>query len=364
MNNSQTQPRPSDMATKNSPLVSVIIVVRNGALDIADALESIRKQDYAPLEVIVVDGMSNDGTRELAEDYIREKRDFTVRLLDNPGRIQAPGWNIGIRAARGEYVLRLDAVHCRLEPNYVQTCLQTLQRLQESEPAVAATGGRRRTVAANRGVWAEAIALAQCSRFGVGNATYRLGITPGYTDTLGTPLYRRRVLFEVGLFNESLGRSEDNELHTRLRRKGFKLYFVPQVSVVYHPRNTLSGIAPQMFHNGWWVSATLVRLRQCPFGVRHFAPFGFAVFLLAGAALGCQGFKLALGVVLGVVAIYIVSSIAAAVAVSRSLRFWRVVAVFWLMHACYAAGTAAGFFAGKRRPAVGQATAPGANLGH
>ena len=345
----------------NRPLVSLLIVVRNGDRNIVGALDSFRQQDYAPIEVIVVDGISEDQTRELVEDYARKTQTLPIRLLDNPGRIQASGWNVGIRAAKGNYVLRLDAVHCRIAPDYVRRCLEKLLQLKSLDHRVAAVGGRRMSVAPTEDPWTQAIALAQLSRFGVGNATYRLSTSPTFTDTLGVALYDRNILLESGLFNESLGRSEDNELHARLRDQGFRLFFLPEAVAVYHPRTTLAGVASQMFHNGWWVSATITRLRQFPFGIRHIAPFGFFVALLLAGILDVSGFLAARVLFVAMLGFYVVASLGAAFYTAPSSRFWRVAFVFWLMHTSYAGGTLAGFFAGKHDPSVGQVNAPGAD---
>ena len=328
------------------PLVSVLIVVRNGSRHIIAALDSVRAQDYSPLETLVIDGLSEDRTQSLVEEYARQNPAFSLRVLHNPGRIQASGWNVGIRAANGAYILRLDAVHCQLQPDYVRLCLEALQRLQAADATVAAAGGRRLSVATAPSGWGEASAAAQRSRFGVGNATYRLGTTSGFTDTLGVPLYDRQVLFKVGLFNESLGRSEDNELHARLRERGYKLYFLADAVALYHPRTTLAALGSQMFHNGWWVSATAVRLHGFPFGIRHVIPFAFWMVLLATGALALISFPARI-VFFALLATYLVGSIAAAIHASRSPGFWRVTFVFWMMHACYAAGTMLGFFASK-----------------
>ena len=346
-------------------LVSVLIVVRNGCKDILDVLDSVRQQDYTPLEVIVVDGMSEDGTRARVGEYALQQRGLSVVLLDNPGRIQATGWNIGIRAASGSYILRIDAVHCRLKStDYIRRCLQKLLELQQSDPKVAATGGRRLSVNRMTGAWSEAIAMAQSCLFGVGNAGYRMDGEEGFKDTLGVPLYDRRALLQVGLFDESLGRSEDNDLHARLRWQGSKLYFIPEVVALYHPRTTLSGLASQMFHNGWWVSATIARKHSFPFGLRHLIPFAFYLtltFLLVLTASGIHLAPILLGVLLST---YLLGSITAALQASMSRAALRVALVFWMMHACYAAGTAAGLFATKGDSAkTGVMTSPGANLG-
>lgn len=357
----QSKPGSSFVDTMNRPLVSLLVVVRNGEHHIVGALDSFRQQDYAAIEVIVVDGISEDHTRELVEDYAQKTQSLRIRLLDNPGRIQASGWNVGIRAAEGSYLLRLDAVHCRLASDYVRRCLEKLLELQGSDPRVAAVGGRRMSVAATEDPWTQAIALAQLSRFGVGNATYRLSTTPTFTDTLGVALYDRNILLQIGLFNESLGRSEDNELHARLRNQGFRLFFLPDAVAVYHPRTTLAGVASQMFHNGWWVSATIMRMRQFPFGIRHIAPFGFFVVLCLAGILGVSGFPVARLLFFAMLGFYVVASLGTALYTSPSRQFRRVTLVFWLMHISYAGGTLAGFFAGKHGPSVGQVNAPGAD---
>lgn len=351
-------------ASPRRPLVSVLVVVRNGCADILGVVDSIRQQDYRPLELLIVDGMSDDGTRELVQQQISQEPNFSIRLLDNAGRIQASGWNVGIRAAGGEYVLRIDAVHCRLQPNYIRCCLEKLLELRQTDPSVAATGGRRLSVARTENRWSEAIASAQSCRFGVGGAGYRLDTQAGFKDTLGVPLYDRSILFQVGLFDESLGRSEDNYLHAQLRWQGFNLYFIPDVSAIYHPRETLSGLASQMFHNGWWVSATIHRKRTFPFGTRHLIPFAFYGALIFLAGLSVAGFfpaKMVLGALVG---IYLAASLVAAFLASPAVSFWRIAVIFWLMHFCYAAGTAAGCFAGKSGgAATGTITAPGAHQG-
>jgi cellulose synthase/poly-beta-1,6-N-acetylglucosamine synthase-like glycosyltransferase len=333
----------------NRPLVTLLIVVRNGAHHIIGALDSFCQQNYAPMDIVVVDGMSDDHTRQLVEDYARKTQVLPIRLLDNPGRIQATGWNIGIRAAKGDYVLRLDAVHCRLTPDYVRCCLETLLDLKRSDPRVAAVGGRRMSVAATEDPWGQAIALAQTSSFGVGNATYRLSKKAGFTDTLGVAIYDRSILLNAGLFNESLGRSEDNELHARLREQGFKLFYLPDAVAIYYPRTTLASVASQMFQNGWWISATTMRMRAFPFGIRHVAPFGFFLAIFLAGILGTS-FLVARILLFAMLGLYVVASLGAALYTSSSRRFWRVTLVFWLMHACYAGGTLAGFFGGMHGP--------------
>jgi hypothetical protein len=198
----------------------------------------------------------------------------------------------------------------------------------------------------------------------VGNAGYRVNTEAGFMDTLGMPIYERKTLFQVGLFDETLGRSEDNDLHARLRWQGFKLYFLPEAIAIYHPRTTLAGLASQMFHNGWWISATVLRKRQFPFGVRHLIPFAFYLSVVALLLLSLRGWLAAQLMLGGLLGIYLVASLVAARQAAPWKKSPRVAAVFWVMHASYAAGTLSGMFAGRQRGAeTGVFTAPGANLG-
>ena len=212
------------------------------------------------------------------------------------------------------------------------------------------------SVSATGDPWAKAIAVAQCSRFGVGNARYRLGSKAGFVDTVGVPLYERRLLLQVGLFNEGLGRSEDNDLHARLRRQGFKLYFFPELTSTYYSRATVSALISQMFQNGWWISATIRRQRRFPFGIRHLIPFVFYAYMILFALMTLLRVPFAGFFFCIVGTLYVACSIGAAMGGDRAIRWWRTVFVFWCMHVCYAGGTAVGFLAPIARTATSQMT--------
>uniref|UniRef100_UPI0035B2093B glycosyltransferase n=1 Tax=Promineifilum sp. TaxID=2664178 RepID=UPI0035B2093B len=99
------------------PFVSLIMPVRNEAAYIARSLGAVLAQDYPTdrLEILVVDGMSDDGTREAVRAL--QATCPTLYLIDNPARIVPPALNIGLRHARGEIVVRVDG-HCEIAPNY------------------------------------------------------------------------------------------------------------------------------------------------------------------------------------------------------------------------------------------------------
>src|SRR5579864_5749628 len=107
------------------PLVSIVLPCRNEAENIIDCLHSILEQEppEGGFEVLVADGMSTDGTRELLDEIAANFPQ--IRVLNNPGRIVSTGLNAAIRAARGDIIIRMDA-HTTYAPDYVQQCLAVM----------------------------------------------------------------------------------------------------------------------------------------------------------------------------------------------------------------------------------------------
>ena len=126
------------------PLVSVIMPVRNEAAYIERSLGAVLAQEYPAdrLEILVVDGMSGDGTREAV--LAHAAADPRICLLDNPAGIVPPGLNIGIGRARGEIIVRVDG-HCEIAPDYVRRCVEHLLAGHDGAP-VEAVGGPIETI--------------------------------------------------------------------------------------------------------------------------------------------------------------------------------------------------------------------------
>jgi len=192
--------------------VSVIVPCRNEARFIGRCLDSIRASDYPTelLEVIIAEGMSEDGTRQVLARYLAA--DSRVRLVDNPERITAAGLNHAIEVARGEVILRLDA-HAEMAPDYISKCVAAL-----AETGAMNVGGLRIERAQDPGLFADTIVAALTCRFGVGNAHYRFrGSGGGWVDTVFGGCWQREVFERVGKFNPKLERSQDIEFNQRLR---------------------------------------------------------------------------------------------------------------------------------------------------
>ena len=264
---------PSKMKT-----VSVIIPCRNEAEHIADCLDSVFESDFTRdnMEVIVVDGLSSDSTREIVSEYA--KRNLCVKLLSNPLRIVPSAMNIGLKAAKGEYIIRLDA-HSQYPDTYIKDCLDLL----ESTKAANAGGGFV-VVPNGEGAWALPVSVVTAHRFGVGSGAFRVGLEPGFVDTVPFGAFRKEIFEEVGLFDERLTRNQDNEFNDRLRRAGYKIAFDPAIKIFYKNQATLAGLLHQAYYTGMWNIYTLV-LHPYTFKWRRFVPAVFVAYLLSLPAI-------------------------------------------------------------------------------
>lgn len=230
-----------------SAMVSVIIPCRNEAGWIARCLDSIADNDYPKdrLEVLIVDGMSDDGTREIVEDYTA--RYPYMRLLDNPKKITPSALNVGIETAKGDIIMRMDA-HYEYQPNYIKKLIAWLE-----ESGADNVGGLVVMKPANDTAIARAIAVAVCHPFGVGNAYYRIGTSkPRWVDTVPFGCYRKEVFDRIGRFDEELVRNQDIEFNLRLRKLGGTILLVPDIVIHGQARGSLSKLWRMYYQYGYF----------------------------------------------------------------------------------------------------------------
>lgn len=231
---------------RRRPTVSVILPVLNEARHLDACLEAIAAQIYpAIVEVLVADGGSTDHTVEIAASYPR------VRVLANPGRIQAAGLNAALEEATGELIVRVDG-HCVLPPDYVERCVACIDR-----SGAAMVGGSM--VPAAAGGWVgRAIAVAMRSRLGAGPARFHVGGAPGWVDTVYLGCYSADLARRTGGYRLDVGVNEDAELALRLRSEG-GVWFDPVITATYAPRDSLSSLARQFYRYGLSRAATVRR---------------------------------------------------------------------------------------------------------
>lgn len=327
------------------PLVSVIVPMRNERRYIERCLRSLAAQDYPHerFEVIVVDGQSDDGSRDLVEAMREELPN--LRLLDNRGRHTARGLNIGLAFARGEVIMRVDA-HAAVAPDYLRESVAALRRT-----GADVVGGPIRTLGEEP--VAATVALAVSSPFGVGNAVFRYSQREQWTDTVAFPAYRRDVFDRVGPFGEIDG-GEDDEFHYRLRDAGGRILLTPAIRSTYYPRSSYWELARQYFGYG---QAKVVVLSRHPrrTRLRQLVPAAFLLALLAAAFTAVLGGLLTVPLA-ALVGTYLLASLGASLVLAQR-HGWRHLVRLPLAFACMHLAYGAGFLVGLVRRAFGQAVA-------
>jgi succinoglycan biosynthesis protein ExoA len=320
----QNEARPQTMTNGTQPLVSVLVPMRNEERYIEACLCSLAAQDYPHdrFEVLVIDGASTDRSRDLAQQFTFAD-DFHVRILDNPARKTAPGLNIGLTAARGEVIIRVDG-HAEVAPDFLS---QSVAALRDTD--ADAVGGPIESVA--QGLIGEAIALAMSSPFGVGNAAFRYSREPQYTDTVAFAAYRRDVFDRIGGFAEDIDFGEDDEFNYRLGDFGGKIYLTPSIRSLYHTRSSLPALFRQYRAYGR-AKVQVLRRHPAQARLRQFVPASF-VGVLGGLSLASpvlRPLRRALPLVIG---LYAIAAVAASVRIA-SQRGWRYAPVLPLAFAC------------------------------
>ena len=316
------------------PLVSVVIPCRNERRYIGPCLDALLAMDYPHdrLEILVVDGMSDDGTREVLAEY--SARHPIVRVLANPGRVTPNALNIGVAGSRGEIIMPIGA-HNASPPHYITRLVQCLE-----ESGADNVGGILTTEPGGPGAVARAIAIAMAHPLGVGNAHFRIGTRePRWVDTVPFGCYRREVFDRIGLFDEDLIRNQDDELNIRLIRAGGRILLVPDVVSSYHARDSLPKLWRMYYQYGYF-KPLVARKVGGVFTWRQLVPPAFVLALIAStiAAIALPRTAPALALI---AATYLaaVSGLALPVAVRHG---WRVALAFCaaipVLHLSYGVG--------------------------
>jgi succinoglycan biosynthesis protein ExoA len=280
--------------------VSIIVPCRNEADHIETFLQNVacQKNDdtFSIEEIIIADGLSEDGTSEIIEAYAKDHP--RVMLIRNERRIIPTGLNEAIRRSSGQVIVRMD-VHAEYAVDYVMNCVRTL--LAGGAQNVGGPAGTKA-----KGYVQEAICRAYHSRFSTGGARFHDRDYEGFTDTVPFGCWRRETLFRIGLYDEEMPSGEDDELNWRLVQNGGKIRQSGAIVLWYYPRSSLRTLFHQYSQYGYWkvklfkkhgtlpswrhpIPALFVLTLICLAGLSIFAPvFRWslpAVFSLYGAAL-------------------------------------------------------------------------------
>ena len=319
--------------------ISVVIPCRNEEVYIEDCLRSLQRQAASgiELELIVVDGCSTDGTMAVCQ---RLQREFDNIVVVSNLRIFTPfGLNLGVKKATGDYVL-ISSAHAAFSPDYVARLMAARERY-----GADVVGGVMLTDVKHRTPKALAIKAVLSSRFGVGNAMFRIGVSePTKVDTVPFGLYRRILFDEAGYYDERLIRNHDIELSKRLIAKGKTIMLVPDAVCTYYARETYSALASNNYRNGLWNILTVRITRNVKsLSLRHFIPLLFLLSLSLPLLLALLWTPLLfLAVASAVAYLLLIVAICLRQKCKDHLDFWKLFAAYAVLHASYGAGSLVG----------------------
>lgn len=233
--------------------VSVLIPVLNEEQHIRESVAAMLAQELdGTFELIFADGRSADRTREILDELAAG--DPRIRVLDNPGRQTASGLNICLRAARGEFVARMDA-HTYYPPRYLAAGIERLRQGGTewvSGPQVPQpTGSISRAVAIALGTWLGRGGSRKWGEDGADGGEERdldTGVFGG--------VWRRAAVLDIGGWDERWPINQDSEMAARFLRRGVRLVCIPEMAARYSPRDSLRGLARQYFRYGLYRAQT------------------------------------------------------------------------------------------------------------
>lgn len=320
-------------------IVSLCMIAYNEAEVLNEIFRDIALQDYPheKIEVVFVDSMSTDSTKDLMEKFKETDYGFRdVIIVQSIKKNQASSWNAALMSAHGDVIIRVDA-HARIPRNFVS---RNVYNLNEGEDVV---GGGRPNITSDISSWKLTLLAAEDSLFGSSVASYRRPTSQKeYLDSLFHAAYRREVIEKVGGFNENLGRTEDNEFHYRIRQAGYKLCCCPDIVSYQHTRNSLRHMIRQKYSNGRWIGLTMAECPGC-LSYFHFAPFLFVVSLILCGIFACLGAPILLYILLALYGMFdIVNAVGCCTMKNVQPQFILLPVIFPILHVSYGVGTIVG----------------------
>lgn len=319
--------------------LSVICPIYNEEKYIGQFLDSILKQDFPKndLEILLVDGMSKDKTREVVNKYATQ---YTfIRLIDNPDKIVPYAMNRGIDAAKGAIILRLDA-HASYQPDYFSVLVAGLKRLHADN-----VGTVCKTDVLNKTPKTLAIREVLGNKFGVGNSTFRTGIDHEQeVETVPFGCWPKEVFEKYGKYDVRLVRNQDIELNKRILRGGGKIYILPDTYCIYLARETWKALAKNNYGNGKWNILTVYYTKLfSSLSLRHFIPLMFLLSLIVPLLLAFIWWPFALVSAASLVAYTgLLSAVSLKLSIQKNLNFFYLLITFFVLHLSYGWGSLMG----------------------
>lgn len=319
--------------------LSVICPMYNEEKYIGQFMDSVLQQDFPHdcLEILLVDGMSNDNTRTIINEYTKQYS--FIKLLDNPNKIVPYAMNIGIKACKGNIVMRLD-VHASYQPNYFSVLTQKLIELNADN-----VGTVCKTDVLHKTSKTLAIKEVLSNKFGVGNSTFRTGIDKvKEVDTVPFGCWKKSVFDKYGLYDVRLVRNQDIELNKRIKHGGGKIYIVPDTYCTYLARETYKSLAKNNYANGKWNILTVFYTKDLrSLSLRHFIPLLFVLSLLVPILASLFYFPLIyIAVITCLLYLMLIIAISFKIAIKKQLNICFLVYSFVVLHTSYGFGSLCG----------------------
>ena len=245
-------------------LVSVVIGLLNEEKFLPRLIEDFKNQTYNHdnIELIFIDGMSTDNSWAILQGFKESNHNFfDVVLLKNPKVILSAGMNVGIRAARGECILKVDC-HSHITENFIENNVKVIESGED------VCGGPRPNIIEN-----------EDALFGSGIANYRKETSKKYVSSVFQGMYRKEIFDKIGLLDEKVGRVEDNELHYRIRNNGYKIRYSNDILSYQYTRPTVKRMLKQKYSNGYWIGK-VSHVYPKAFSIFHFVPLIFVLGII------------------------------------------------------------------------------------
>jgi glycosyltransferase involved in cell wall biosynthesis len=221
-------------------------------------------------ELLIIDGGSNDGTKEIVNDWTNKYSN--IRLLENENKYVPFALNIGIKNSNGNPIIRLDA-HTEYAEDYFEQIIKTF-----NETGADIVGGPMNAVGKTN--FQKAVAHATSTVFGVGDSKIHKLKYEGESDHVYLGAWRRKLFDEIGYFDERLKRNQDDEFHYRARSLGKKIYLNPEIKSYYCPRSSLYKLIKQYFQYGLFKPIVLRKIKS-GIKLRHLIPSLFSIYILS-----------------------------------------------------------------------------------
>lgn len=319
--------------------LSFVVVAYNEEKTLLRLLEDLQEQDYPHerIEVLLIDSMSSDGTRRIMEDFAASDKSFArVAVLENPQKILPCGCNVALKNYTGDALVRIDA-HATIPEDFLSKNVRVL------ESGEMVCGGRRPNIIDEDTPWKQTLLVAEQALLGSGVASYRNSREKCFVSSVFHGMYRREVYDKVGLYDERLSRTEDNDMSGRIRAAGYRICYDPNIISYQHIRSSLKGMLRQKYLNGYWIGKTMGINPHC-FSLFHFVPFAFVCGIVLTAILALLGIGWPAALMWSAYGLLMVGNSVLEISRRPFVPSHLLLPIlFLLLHVAYGAGSFAGF---------------------